>query len=91
MRHFLPAVITTELTNVKTIVKTHAAIEPFPKLWELPPASSREEALGSKNERLTGLVRKVRRLSEAVQRERLSAAGCARIFDWSEMEKCLAE
>lgn len=41
--------------------------------------------MGSKNERLTGLVRKVRRLSENAQRERLKAAGCARIFDWSEM------
>lgn len=45
--------------------------------------------MGNKVERLTGLVRKVRRLSETAQRERLQAAGCARIFDWSEMDLLL--
>lgn len=45
--------------------------------------------MGSKSERLTGLVRKVRRLSETAQRQQLEAKGCARIFEWTEMEMLL--
>lgn len=37
------------------------------------------------NERATGLVRAGRRLKESDQRERLSAFGCARIYDWSQV------
>lgn len=39
------------------------------------------------HERATGLIRGGRRLSEAVQRERLEAAGVARLFDWSDLDR----